>query len=88
MGRRRGRDGERRKKGNGMEEEGRGKKGNKGRMERGGEVKAMRGGEKGWEGGKKREERARERVHNLRKTTNRHQMAGYRLQIFLCAPNF
>jgi len=31
--------------------------------------------EKGWEG--KGERRGREGVHNLRKTTPRHQMAGY-----------
>ena len=30
----------------------------------------------------KKEKRARERVHSLRKTTHRHQMAGYGLQFF------
>jgi len=58
MGKGRGEEGEmgrimggtgRGEKGKGMEE-GRGKKGTKRREERGGEVKAMKGGGKGWEG--------------------------------------
>ena len=56
-------------------EKGRGRKegmeGKEGRGEGG------RGGEKGCEEGERRERRGREGVHNLRKTTPRHQMAGY-----------
>jgi len=53
-----GRDGERRGRGKGREEEGRRKKGKNAGNERGGEVKAMREGEKGWDV-KRGEKRAR-----------------------------